>query len=258
MDKIEFEDVDELFTTKRKLQKELKRKEKVRRKFKRKVVKSSIFVIICICLGLYFISDISKVKSLKVIGNDYLSDENVLKAADLSYESRYMLKPAFYLKFKLKRNDFIEDVKIDKTLSGSITIEVTEKKVIGYMDKGDKQLVLLQDNTFLEVDEMIKNSLIKFPYIHGFSEKQLTSLTNAFEKVDKKYISRISEMYPYETSYDKNMVQLIMQDGNKVLTSMGGIKLMVNYDYVLENLKGNHVCLYIDEVNKTMIKQECQ
>ena len=105
-----------------------KKKRKKRRRKRRLVIAGAILLV----ASLYFMSDISKVKSLEVKGNRFYTKEDVLKKAHLSYETRYMITPKCYLSWKLKKDDFIEDVEIEKSMDGVIAIEIKEKLVIGY------------------------------------------------------------------------------------------------------------------------------
>ena len=69
-----------------------KKKRKKRRRKRRLVIAGAILLV----ASLYFMSDISKVKSLEVKGNRFYTKEDVLKKAHLSYETRYMITPKCY------------------------------------------------------------------------------------------------------------------------------------------------------------------
>ena len=84
---------------------------------------------------------------------------------------------------------------------------------------------------------------------------QLTRLDEAFENVEMQYVHMISEILPFATSYDSDMIQLVMMDGNRVNTSYRGIELINNYKDILAELEGTHVCLYVDEFSGNIIKE---
>ena len=48
----------------------------------------------------------------------------VLQKAGLTYDSRYIVIPRFYLEWKLEKDDLIEAATVHKELDGAITIEV--------------------------------------------------------------------------------------------------------------------------------------
>ena len=61
----------------------------------------------------------------------------VLQKAGLTYDSRYIVIPRFYLEWKLEKDDLIEAATVHKELDGAITIEVKEKSIVGYyIDNG--------------------------------------------------------------------------------------------------------------------------
>lgn len=231
-----------------------------KRKRKRKMKRIRLFLLLFLVVGgtLYFTSDVSKVKSLRVVGNKYYSDEAILSFANLDYQSRFLLQPALLIAHRIERNDLIDDVHVKKNMSGGITIEVKEKQVIGYLGKKKNRLQVLDEKgeiIALEESFELEDSLA---YIQGFEEGQLSELAKAFSKLDDwEYVSMISEILPHEETYEKDMVKLIMQDGNSIFVSYKGIALLSHYKDVLKPLKGNHVCLWIDETTKAISKKDC-
>lgn len=122
----------------------LQNKKKNRRKKKRK--KRLLILLVALALAaLYFISDFSKVKSLDVRGNSFYTKQMVLQKAGLTYDSRYIVIPRFYLEWKLEKDDLIEAATVHKELDGAITIEVKEKSIVGYYIDNGKNYALVND-----------------------------------------------------------------------------------------------------------------
>ncbi|MEG0423600.1 MAG: FtsQ-type POTRA domain-containing protein [Erysipelotrichaceae bacterium] len=228
------------------------------------------FISLLLLLGiLYFISDYSKVKSLRVENNVYYSQEDILKKADLSYNTRHLLVPTFYIEHILGEDPLIKEVDVNKNIQGNITIKVKEEKVIGYLAKDNKNITILLGNgkTF-DLDIKYLSNIIYLPYLSEFTTKELKELAHAFNRkgkeVDQSIISSISDIKPFTTSYDQHMIKIWMQDGNRIYSSLKGIPLLNTYKKVLEKiettpLKGSNVCLWADELNAsyTASKQNC-
>lgn len=235
-----------------------KRKRKRRRKKIRLVCTLAIFI----SLTLYFISDASKIKTLEVNGNIYYSDQQILDQANLSYDSRYVFHPTFLLRMKLKKLDLVNDVKINRSWNGNISINVTEDKVIGYYVTNNENRLLLGDGTSKSVSEENLEKIVNFPLIDGFSDEQLKNLAKAFTKkgdeVESSVIAMISEILPHEESYDKHAVKIVMQDGNTLYGSYDDISVLNYYLSTLKNLEGNHVCLFMMSDEGTMPKMDCE
>lgn len=224
-----------------------KKKNRKKRRRKRRLL---TLLIIVIAGFLYFSSDLSKVKSLEVSGNVFYNKETVLKKAQLSYNTRYIAVPKFYIEWKLKQDSLIEDVNVSKDLNGAISITIKEKGMIGYLVENGKNYVLLEDGSKAVIKEANLSTIVNFPLIDGFDAAQLKELAKAFNTknrvVKPEIIRMISEIVPYATSYDKHMVKIIMQDGNTIFTSYESISLLNSYLDTIKELKKDHACLWPD------------
>lgn len=234
-----------------------KKKNRKKKKRKRRLV---ILLAVTILIILYLISDFSKVKSLDVKGNIFYTKQDVLTKADLNYESRYLLVPGFYLEWQLEKDALIEDADVYKGLDGAITITIKEKGVVGYYIEDGKNYALVNDGSSMEIDSGRLDMIVNYPLIDGFDATQRIKLAKSFkgeEEVDANIIRMISEMAPYETSYDANMVKIVMQDGNTIYTSYDSIILLNDYLATLKRLKKSNACLWPDIATHSIHNEDC-
>lgn len=254
IDDILYDDVEAKYLA---LQNKKKNRKKKRRK--RRLV---IFAIILVIGCLYFSSDVSKVKSLEVNGNVFYTKDAVLKEAQLSYNTRYIVIPKIYIEWKLKQDPLIEDVEVHKNMNGAIAITIREKTIVGYFIEDGKNYVLLEDGSKTLIKSKYLSSIVNFPLIDGFNEKQRKNLAKAFsndkQSVKPEIIRMISEIVPYETSYDTNMAKIIMQDGNVIYTSYESIPLLNSYLETLGGLKKDHACLWPDINTGSIQSLDCE
>jgi len=237
----------------------LQNKKKNRRKKKRK--KRLLILLVALALAaLYFISDFSKVKSLDVRGNSFYTKQMVLQKAGLTYDSRYIVIPRFYLEWKLEKDDLIEAATVHKELDGAITIEVKEKSIVGYYIDNGKNYALVNDGSSLVIDSTMLDTIVNYPLVDGFTATERKKLAKSFggkQKVEDSIVQMISEMVPYETSYDKHMVKIIMQDGNTIFTSYESMPLLNDYLGTLKRLKKSNVCLWPDAATHSIHNENC-
>ncbi len=223
-------------------------KKKKNRKKKKRQRRLLILVILIAVIAVYFYSDISKVNALKVSGNVFYNEEEILKKANLSYDTRYMVMPKWYIEWKLLKDPLIDEVHVEKKLNGSISIKVSEKGMLGYLVENEENYMLMEDGSKTEIDEDRLSTIVDFPLINGFEEKELKQLSKAFfskkDPVEPEVISMISEIVPYATSYDEHMVKIIMSDGNTIFTSYESIPLLNSYLDTLMELKKDKACLW--------------
>ena len=152
-------------------------KKKKNRKKKKRQRRLLILVILIAVIAVYFYSDISKVNALKVSGNVFYNEEEILKKANLSYDTRYMVMPKWYIEWKLLKDPLIDEVHVEKKLNGSISIKVSEKGMLGYLVENEENYMLMEDGSKTEIDEDRLSTIVDFPLINGFEEKELKQLS---------------------------------------------------------------------------------
>lgn len=233
-------------------QKYLAKREKNRkRKRRRKIVRASIFMILIISIVLFLSSDLSKVRSFIIYGNYYYQHEDILKIAELDHDSSYILTNRYVIAHRLEEDEMIKDAKVTKDLNGNLIIHVEEEKIVGTLIS-DSSSVVLAGKEKIRIRDLKEIPLAR---IGNFDNEQLTKLAKGFDDLDYSIIKMISEIHPYRTSYDQDMIQILMQDGNRVTTTYNGVVLLNNYLQVCEKLQGTHVCLYADEFSNTIFKE---
>lgn len=253
LEDILYDDVEAKYLT-------LQNKKKNRKKRRRKRRWIGLLVIGCV-LALYFVSDVSKVKSLDVKGNRFYTRDKVLQEAGLSYETRYILWPSFFIEWKLKQDPLIKSVRVQKGWDGAILINIVEKTIVGYFIENEKNYAQVSDGTQLEIKSTQLAQIVNYPLIDGFSETERKKLAKSFgkskEEVRPNIIAMISEMQPYATSYDKHMVRIMMQDGNTIFASYDAVPLLNEYIGTLKKLDKTNVCLWPDASTRSMHNESC-
>lgn len=231
---------------------ENKRKKKIRRKRRRRLL---LAAIIALCT-VYFISDFSNINVVEMNGNEYYSKQQVMDIAKISYDSKSVFAPAFLIKSRLEKDELIKDAKVSKSWDGVVTIHLSEEKLLGYYMENDKYYMLVDNEEAIEMND--KDKLANVPYLNGLNKKQIQSFKESVKKVKKENILLISEVLHYETSYDKNMLKLIMQDGHIVYTTFNGLQLMDSYTEMLKGLKTDLKCVVFAEETNTMYTTKCE
>ncbi len=152
---------------------------------------------IVLLILLYFASDLSKVRSLRVEGNRFYSDEQICEMAGVGYDTRYLLRPAFLMENALKGGSLIEDVQVEKSWNGDIRIKVEEKHVIGYLVQGRpptccfaavREQITLQEDEDRQHRRTIRCSTDSVTI-------SWTALAQAFDAVRKKWVVESDRAY---------------------------------------------------------------
>ncbi len=208
----------------------------------------------------YFLSFDSKVHVLACTGNHYITDSQVYELAGVNYDTRMILTPSTMLESRVEDMPLVDSVNVTKK-NNKIIFEIEEKVVVGYYQEDGIDYALTIDNEAIQIDEEYQSSLVHVPYMSGFSAKQRKQICKQFKAnkdvLTKSVIEKISEMTPYKTSFDKNMVKITMQDGNIVYSSMDSLVMLSKYEAMLTELEGTNVCLMLDAQNSAIEKIDC-
>lgn len=207
---------------------------------------------------LYFWLPISKVFKTTVVGNRYLKAEDIQLISELDENSRYLINFSFVIERRLMSSPYIEDVKVSHLDGNIISIEVKEKKQVGYLKDERGVVILFADGSDTVVTNDKLYLLTNIPYVDGFdSEEALGYYIKGMKDIDVTMIDQFSEIYRYPFSYDENMLEIVMRDGNYVFVSWTGIGLLEDYYLIVPSLEEKNSCLYIDDVTSSGYSSAC-
>ncbi len=204
-----------------------------------------------VLLVLYFISDYSNIYHITVSGNYYLSQEDVISISGISEYDKYILTIPYFVENNLKKSPYIENCEVIKSDDRVIEIKVTEKKQVAYTAIGSLEEIVFIDGTTVQVNS--NNSYLKrrLPEIEGFTSDQLNTILRGFKSVENETINQISEIHRYSVSYDENMMEVIMKDGNICFVSWTGLNMLNNYYSIVSGLDTGNSCIYLDELTNS-------
>lgn len=129
--------------------KEIQRERKVRKK-KHYLAKFLIFVVICAGVGIFLSSGFFDIKEIKVTGNKYYTDEEVINMADAKTGGNlFWGAGGSQIEDRLLEDSYFSEVKLSRTLPSTITIEVSERKQVAAITYGDKYVVIDEEGIIL-------------------------------------------------------------------------------------------------------------
>ncbi len=210
------------------------------------------FVLIVLA---FLMSDVSKIRSIQISGNYFLSDEQVLSYSGISENSRYLFVFDSVSEDRLCTNPLIKDAQVRVDHKGIVHIEVQEKQILGYRYKKYPELIF-GDGSVMELSNEYSYLYSQIPLIVGFND-EIESFAKAFENVPQKRIASISEIHRYEYSYDPNGLEFVMKDGNRFFASFYSADVINQYNGVASALTEKNVCLFADENSGNVYKSLC-
>ncbi len=246
--------VDMVFKQKLEQQQKLK---KLRRKRRRK--RFMIFAMVSSLFAFYIFTDFSKPQVISVKGNQIISKDEILSNAKVDLDSYILLSNPLLLKYRLNKHPLISDVSVHTSfLKRMITINVEEVQVFGYRQDSESANLILFDGSNKDLTADLYRFLPNLLYVSGYEElEDQKRLVESFANVDSTVMSQISELHQSSVSYDDKLLEIWMNDGNKVYTSYQSVDRLNYYFDILVNLDVNNGCIYIDELSGEAYSQPC-
>ena len=224
---------------------------------KRKLFRLAIWTALVLMAVVYWTTDRSRVQTVRIEGQSYLSRQQILALAGIDENSRWLLQFSPQLKSRLEASPMIASASVSHGSHNEIRITIEERKPVGYRYL-DQPEVLFADGTVAPMDESLTGLIGRIPLITGFeSQEQTADLAMAFREVDAGMISLISEISQVEVSYDPNMICLLMQDGNRFFSSYYSMDVLNSYNSIVSNLNQSNACIFVDEMSKSAYTQPC-
>lgn len=139
--------------------------ERKRKKRKRKNNLLRFFILILLCVGLYFFlsSDMFDISKVKVTGNNYYTVAQIKDKANVKIGKNIFRFRTYKLKQKLLKDPYLKNVTIKRKLPATIVIEIEERK---------EQAAIVYDNRYIIIDE---DGLV---LRESKDEPKLTKITN--------------------------------------------------------------------------------
>ena len=222
---------------------------KIRKLNYKKIIVIIVILILISSAILYYRS--LKVKNIYVIGN------NILKESDILEETNLLTYPYLYqvteksIKDSLDSNALINSIKVSKSLSGKVTITISENKVL-YQDKDGKYMLSNKKKVSLEKTPLGIPSLINdCSSVHD-------KLVDKLLLIDDDILKHISEIEYKPTELDKERFMFYMSDTNYVYITLSKINLINSYNEIYPTLEGKKGILYLDSGNHFEIKEKTE
>lgn len=249
------EDVADLIF-KQKFEAQAKLKKQLRR---RKLKRMLVVLLISFLMFFYFATDISKVKYINIYNNQVVAKSEIKKFLNLSLDSRLIINNPLLVKYKLLKHPLIKDAKVSFSLfKRNLNIEVFEIEVFAYRQSSDSAKLIMSDGSEVNLTSDFYPLLANLIYIEGFKdEADQIRLVESFIKLNSDVKNQISEIHQTSVSYDDKLLELRMNDGNKVYTSFQSVERLNYYFDIIINLRASNSCIYIDEMSGEAYSQPC-
>lgn len=237
----------------KKIKQDLESRKKRARRRKRKRLFKRIFILLFFAAFIYGLyqfdqSNYSRLETLVTKGNNVLSVEEIESQANLKINDRIYPLLSKNLERKIQSHDLIEKAHV--TISRrkqTVMIAVEEKRPLAH----DDSLLYFTDE--LSVDKAKNEALSDaLPRLMNIADEEiLKSLLKNLAKVDEASLLAVSEIYHKPNDLDKEYLELVMNQGYFVYTSINTLPLLNNYATIISGADPKNRCIYILEYGPT-------
>ena len=225
--------------------------EKVKRVKKRKLNWKRILILLLI---LYLIAMLlytfftMPIKNIYIKGTNLLTDNDIIEVANLKdYPAIFKISKS-KLKKEISSLELVEDVDIKKTITGKLTITITEAKPLFFNRATNK--VVLSNNKEVE-----NNNYLGIPtLINRVPTDILSDFIIALKEIDPDIIKMINEIeydpnISNDITIDEYRFLLRMNDTNHVYVNIINMERLNDYKSVFATIGDLRGTVYLDSYN---------
>lgn len=254
MDKQTYDSIDHI---KESIQTRKKRQRQIRRKrILKKIFKISLCILIIAAIIMIDRHEISRFKAIRVTGNELISDQEILDKLNVQVGDRMITN--WEGRIEKRVGNIVGLDTIDATIyykQGILNVKVTEKPKIGYIQSETLEVVYA-DGSRRSVTKDTLKSINGLPLFVGFDETLFTeSLVNTFAELSSEVLLTISEVHIAPESYDEMNLKLVMNNNYFVYSSISALPLLRSYASIIDRAEPENRCIYLLEYGPTSESQ---
>jgi cell division septal protein FtsQ len=222
------------------------RKKRKRKKMRRRI----LFVLVIVLIGLYFVTDISKVQTIDIIGNTRLSKEAITNISGVKeHENINLFVSTGNITDTIKKMPGIKEVKVTKDMSGHITITVTETSLIAFSQIAQEVYIIdEQGNVMKDASEAAKAQIQYCPEVFNMDEERLKEFAKQYSKIPTQVRNQVSDILYVPENADETRCQFNMDDGKILYLRIEDMAKQLAGDRYAKILQDNPNAKYYDFV----------
>ena len=208
-----------------------------KRKLKIKRILGVFLILVIIALTFLLVKDLP-IKNIYIIGNNILTDKEIIKLAQIESYPSFLETTSSSIKRKIKKNNYIKDVKVEKKFYNKIYIYIEEAE----------PLCIYNNNVILSNALEVENTynITEVPIL-------LTDITEIKDKfikkislINKDILLKISEISYAPNEVDKERLIFKMNDGNLVYVTLNKITKINKYNSIYSEMNDKKGIIYLD------------
>lgn len=219
-----------------------------KRKLKIKNILIFITTLITIALIAYYCITLP-IKNIYIKGNSIIADNEIIEESEIYDYPSFLLTSSFKIEYKLKKNKFIDKVKVRKKIGNIIEINITEQKPLAIIEENNQ--VILSSGNIVDNIYNINDAPI---LVNSIKEEIYDNFIDKFSKIDINILRQISQIEYSPTNVDNSRFMLYMNDSNIVYITLTKIDKLNKYNKIKDKMNDKTGIIYLDSGNYVELK----
>lgn len=211
-------------------------KKQRRQKANRRLIFYLSLFFLLIGFIVYLQSPLSHIKTIEISGNNIVNDEEIIKLSGLNEDTNIWKIKMGDIEDLISENPFVKSVEVHRNLPSTLSVDIVEYKIVGYVFKNDSFQPLLDSGKEVIFENRYKQG--DAPLLINFSEEEMLQLiTKQLKDIPENILRLISEVYWTPEAGNQYKVELLMNDGFLVKGSIRNLsEKMVAYPSIVSQL----------------------
>lgn len=223
----------------------LKKKKRLKLKKKAKIF---LFCLAFVLIALYFISDLSRIRTISVEGNQTLSTQYIQKNLDAYKKDVIVFLNTNKVEKNVLKMPLIKNAKVSKNILGHLSVQVSECDILAYGQIKNKTYVIdAKGHVFLNTPDMGLGDIKKYVKISRFqSYDQLKKFAKEYAKIPENIHSSVSDIILSNSKTEPFRVRMIMDNGKVLVVRVSEMAdVFDRFDYQANNVVQKDVQTYV-------------
>ena len=235
-----------------------------KKNIKLKIVKwIFLLAILATAIILFMLSSVFNITNITVTNNNKISEQEIISLSGLTKNENMFKVLNKKVEESIEQNPYIENVKITKTISGTVNLEVTER-VATYMLKFANGYVYINNQGYmLEISQ----EPLELPIISGFKTptenikegnrlvvEDLKELENVIKIMEIAKTTSVGAIIAEIDISDPTNYKIIIPSENKTV-EFGDLTIL-KIEYIIEQEKGKQGEIYFQGAEKAVFREK--
>lgn len=251
------------------IKRNLIRDKKIKRKIKRQKFTKRVLILLVISLityGLYLFdqSPISRFATIKVSGNQYYSESDIIEMSGVEKGSRMITNLPFMIKGRLKNLPLVDKAKVNVYYNkGYLSLDIKEVKAVAY-SKDERIKIYFSNGEVVNAEGSTFNMIAQLPLLNGFDSANIDKdfLLELGKLPDESY-QAISEIYSTPSELEPSAMKMVMNDEYFVYLSIETLPMLRQYATLVNGAQESNKCIDMidygpNESSQTAIVRRCE